>query len=37
LLTYSSVRAQLGAAARGVIDSRRGVIAKMVKEVGHIH
>lgn len=37
LLTYSSVRAQLGAAACGVIEFRRGVIAKMVKEVGHIH
>ena len=35
LLTDSFVRAQLGAAARGVIESRRGVITIMVKETGH--
>ena len=35
LLADSTVRAQLGAAARGVIESRRGVINKMVEEVGH--
>ena len=35
LLTYSSVRVQLGTAARGVIESRRGVITKMVKEADH--
>jgi len=36
LLSGSSVRAQLGAAACGVIESRRGVIKKMVEEVGHV-
>ncbi len=36
LLADSSIRAQLGAAARGVIESRRGVIEKMVEEVGHV-
>jgi len=36
LLADSAVRAQLGAAARSVIESRRGVIEKMVEEVGHV-
>ncbi|MEI7851728.1 MAG: glycosyltransferase, partial [Kiritimatiellales bacterium] len=36
LLSGSPVREQLGAAARGVIESRRGVIKKMVEEVGHV-
>ena len=35
LLADSSVRAQLGVAARGVIESCRGVITKMVEETGH--
>ncbi len=34
LLTYPSIRTQLGAAARRVIESRRGVITKMVDAVG---
>ena len=34
LLADPSIRTQLGAAARGVIDSRRGVIAQMVDAVG---
>ena len=36
LLSSSLARAQLGAAARGVVESRRGVIKKMVEEVGHV-
>jgi 3-deoxy-D-manno-octulosonic-acid transferase len=36
LLADSAARTQLGAAARGVIESRRGVIEKMVEEVGHV-
>jgi len=36
LLSGSSVRTQLGAAARGVIESHRGVIKKMAEEVGHV-
>jgi 3-deoxy-D-manno-octulosonic-acid transferase len=36
LLAGSAVRAQLGVAARGVIESHRGVIEKMVKEVGDV-
>jgi 3-deoxy-D-manno-octulosonic-acid transferase len=36
LLTDPSARAQLGAAARSVIESRRGVIEKMVEEVGDV-
>jgi 3-deoxy-D-manno-octulosonic-acid transferase len=34
LLADSAVRAQLGAAARKVVESRRGVIEKMVEAVG---
>jgi len=34
LLTDSSARAELGEAARGVIENRRGVITKMVEQVG---
>jgi hypothetical protein len=36
LLADSAARRQLGAAARGVIESHRGVIKKMVEEVGHV-
>ncbi|MEI8206907.1 MAG: 3-deoxy-D-manno-octulosonic acid transferase [Kiritimatiellales bacterium] len=36
LLADSAARTQLGAAARGIIESRRGVIKKMVEEVGHV-
>ncbi|MFA6173042.1 MAG: 3-deoxy-D-manno-octulosonic acid transferase [Kiritimatiellales bacterium] len=37
LLSDPSARARLGAAARGVIESRRGVIATMVTEVGRVY
>ena len=36
LLSNPSVRAQLGEAARGIIESRRGVITKMVEEIDHV-
>jgi 3-deoxy-D-manno-octulosonic-acid transferase len=36
MLSNPSVCAQLGEAARGVIESRRGVITKMVEEVGRV-
>jgi 3-deoxy-D-manno-octulosonic-acid transferase len=36
LLGNPAARVQLGEAARGVIESRRGVIARMVEEVGRV-
>jgi 3-deoxy-D-manno-octulosonic-acid transferase len=36
MLSNPSVRAQLGEAAHDVIESRRGVITKMVEEVGRV-
>ncbi len=36
LLVNPSIRTQLGEAARGIIESRRGVITKMVEEIDHV-